>query len=85
MVARLTPDQKVACSIHVGFNTQIRSFYFLFSLYCVLKEIVIFVQKYEYFCRPRFRYHNSILLKKVGDLGRAWVLGLSSNMNRLLL
>ena len=21
MVARLTPDQKVACSIHVGFNT----------------------------------------------------------------
>ncbi|CAA6655426.1 unnamed protein product [Spirodela intermedia] len=24
MVARLTPDQKVACSIHVGFKSQIR-------------------------------------------------------------
>ncbi|KAH0989323.1 hypothetical protein GBA52_000806 [Prunus armeniaca] len=24
MVARLTPDQKVACSIHVGFNTRHR-------------------------------------------------------------
>ena len=24
MVARLTPDQKVACSIHVGFNPELR-------------------------------------------------------------
>ncbi|OMO76750.1 hypothetical protein CCACVL1_15438 [Corchorus capsularis] len=24
MVARLTPDQKVACSIHVGFKTPIQ-------------------------------------------------------------
>jgi hypothetical protein len=24
MVARLTPDQKVACSIHVGFNTPVQ-------------------------------------------------------------
>ncbi|KAF7816670.1 pentatricopeptide repeat-containing protein [Senna tora] len=24
MVARLTPDQKVACSIHVGFKSPIR-------------------------------------------------------------
>jgi hypothetical protein len=33
MVARLTPDQKVACSIHVGFNTPILhpdSFFFRF-------------------------------------------------------
>ncbi|KAL3614986.1 hypothetical protein CASFOL_040647 [Castilleja foliolosa] len=33
MVARLTPDQKVACSIHVGFKTPNQadySFYFLF-------------------------------------------------------
>ena len=32
MVARLTPDQKVACSIHVGFNTPIliRNFYLFF-------------------------------------------------------
>ena len=35
MVARLTPDQKVACSIHVGFNTPILSdpfFFFLFRI-----------------------------------------------------
>ena len=32
MVARLTPDQKVACSIDVGFNTPVQ-FGFLFSFY----------------------------------------------------
>jgi hypothetical protein len=32
MVARLTPDQKVACSIHVGFKTPISSGFF-FSFY----------------------------------------------------
>lgn len=30
MVARLTPDQKVACSIHVGFNfTNLKYFFFV--------------------------------------------------------
>jgi hypothetical protein len=28
MVARLTPDQKVACSIHVGFNFNNTCFFF---------------------------------------------------------
>ncbi|KAG2651845.1 hypothetical protein PVAP13_1NG319119 [Panicum virgatum] len=32
MESRLTPDQKVACSIHVGFNTPVQ-FGFLFSFY----------------------------------------------------
>ena len=30
MVARLTPDQKVACSIHVGFNFVVFIFFYFF-------------------------------------------------------
>ena len=33
MVARLTPDQKVACSIHVGFNSQLFCFFFFYKLF----------------------------------------------------
>ena len=37
MVARLTPDQKVACSIHVGFN----SFFILLNYINIGKKIIL--------------------------------------------
>ena len=40
MVARLTPDQKVACSIHVGFN-----FFFILLNYINIGKKIIFDTK----------------------------------------
>jgi hypothetical protein len=43
MVARLTPDQKVACSIHVGFNTPDPSpEFFFFSFGLCRKHFVVY-------------------------------------------
>ena len=42
MVARLTPDQKVACSIHVGFNFLI--LFYIFSKICQQSTKVNLVQ-----------------------------------------
>ena len=41
MVARLTPDQKVACSIHVGFN--LYELYLLFFCFLILIIILMHV------------------------------------------
>jgi hypothetical protein len=43
MVARLTPDQKVACSIHVGFNFPIQTDLFLLKLFviCLMSTVTV--------------------------------------------
>ncbi|OMO90881.1 hypothetical protein COLO4_18811 [Corchorus olitorius] len=46
MVARLTPDQKVACSIHVGFKSQnVGTLEFFFPF--VLEHLMIRILKGE--------------------------------------
>ena len=42
MVARLTPDQKVACSIHVGFNPLNLNGFFFFSFFVALALLLGF-------------------------------------------
>ena len=45
MVARLTPDQKVACSIHVGFN----SLYNRFVFYLLLLLLLLLLSVFKFF------------------------------------
>ena len=57
MVARLTPDQKVACSIHVGFNALTAAYLFRF-----LKSVIGVLS-----ASLRFELHNSVTVRGRDD------------------